>query len=123
MKKIILAVCLIFFSLNNGYSLPNFLTGSKSEIDKQETELSETSTRSDEGSIWSNSDTSEEGLFGGAKSDDDMKLYAPPPGEEGNPQKIAPMGSSDAVLLLLLGGFWFYWRRSKKEYFRKANVS
>jgi hypothetical protein len=60
--------------------------------------------KTDEFSLWEESERSfSEGGSSFFDKSDDWKLYAPPPGEEGNPQKIAPLGGSDLYFLLSAG--------------------
>ncbi|MCL1941963.1 MAG: hypothetical protein FWF54_00190, partial [Candidatus Azobacteroides sp.] len=55
----------------------------------------------------------------GISSDGDTKLYAPPPGETGNPQKIVtPLGNADVAVFLLLSfcaaGYYYVKRHNNK---------
>ncbi|MCL1942972.1 MAG: hypothetical protein FWF54_05425 [Candidatus Azobacteroides sp.] len=67
--------------------------------------FTEKKTKSDEAVIWEkNGQSFDSGQI--FSNDDDTKLYAPPPGENGNPQKIvAPLGNSDVAMLLLMSLF------------------
>ena len=79
--------------------------------------FTEKKTKSEEKSFWERSEDSpkESAFFAELISNDDDKLYAPPPGEPGNPQKIAPLGNIDIIALLLLSCFYsgYFYRRKK----------
>lgn len=89
--------------------------------------FAEKETKSEESSsIWGASEeSSSEGssFLDELISDDDNKLYAPPPGEPGNPQKIAPMGGSDVLTLLLMSVMFgiFVYRKRLNPIFSKRN--
>jgi hypothetical protein len=100
-----LVVSVVFFaSTVEIYASSNILSESEPASSGFTTEGK---TKTDESSFWeeSTSPLSEEGSSIFEKSDD-RKLYAPPPGEEGNPQKIAPLGGSDMFFLLSIGLFF-----------------
>lgn len=113
----LVGIALIFLFPSEMYAANIFF---ESDSDQKETVWFEKKVRSEERSFWerSEADISEkksisffEGLI--SEEDDEFKLYAPPPGEDGNPQKIAPLGSSGTILFLLLCCFWFVYRKRK----------
>ncbi len=125
MKELTLIFCVVFCSICSGYAASDIFSNEKLE-DKEDLQLlSEKKTKLDEDNLWETTSTfldekqDTESLF----KDDDRKLFAPPPGEEGNPQKIAPslpLGNNDIVVLLLLSVFSISYYSYKKRY-RQSN--
>lgn len=70
--------------------------------------LSEKENKIDEESFWEKlTDTSDgKNIIG---DEDDKILYAPPPGEDGNPQKITPLNNCDVIVFLLLSCMAYVW--------------
>ena len=106
--KIISAVLLISFtSLLKISASSIFFSESENELGSFSTDEK---IKTDEASFW------EEAVLllekddrPSSKSDDDFELYAPPPGEDGNPQKIAPLGNFDIIIFLLLSCMACIW--------------
>ncbi len=103
MKRIYVLLCTLLISM--GVANVNATCGIfESEENKEEEILTlqtEKESKIDKDSFWekiTNADSKTSIL-----SDDDKKLYAPPPGDPGNPQKIvAPLGSGEVIFFLLL---------------------
>lgn len=115
MKRISVVLCIAFFSFGIGHASVGLLINKKSN-EKTKMTLSDTKTRLDDADFWEkdNEDPDQEQAVKNQFSEDDWHLYAPPPGEDGNPQKIAPLGNYDIAALLLLSVLSLLYFRSKK---------
>ncbi len=111
MKRIYVVLCTLLLSMGAANATCGIF---EPEENKEEEVLSlqtEKESKIDKESFWEKVTGSED------KSsilDDEKKLYAPPPGETGNPQKIvAPLGSGDVIVFLLLSALsiFFYKKR------------
>jgi hypothetical protein len=105
MKRIGLLIGIILLFSPEGRCFSSFSDKTSDDDEKASVTLSEKKSIFDESAVWEKSDKlseskqSSENMF----SDDDNKLYAPPPGENGNPQKIVvPLGSADVTVFLLM---------------------
>jgi len=123
MKQICVILCTVLFSLGitgdvfgfaferQGFDKNNFVT-EKEDIIKEDSFWEKSS---DDVSISPN------GKNVTTESDDERRLYGPPPGEEGNPQKIVvPLGNDELPFFLLLsvlaiGFYCFRHSRLKKS--------
>jgi hypothetical protein len=110
MKKLRLLIGFLLIVNLEGKCLPVLLTD-KAPADKARDEIiirPEERTNPEEAVYWEESRKAEDpaginSFAGLLEKNDNDKLYAPPPGETGNPQKIvAPLGTGDVALFLLL---------------------
>ncbi len=116
MKRIYVLLCTLLLMM--GGANANATCGIfEPEENKEEEILSletEKESKIDKESFWekiTNSDSKTSII-----SDDDKKLYAPPPGEPGNPQKIvAPLGSGEIMFFLLLSVLTIGFYRKKRQ--------
>ena len=118
MKQIYLILCILFLSFGLGFAFTEAAQkGLKTEG------ISEKKSKLDEGSFWEDTDkvpTEKQGFNDLISSDDTPMLNAPPPGEDGNPQKIVtPLGDSDWLVMILLSvfsmGIYFVKKRNRCE--------
>jgi hypothetical protein len=96
----------ILFSAGAATASAGVLTAPASEKNREESSSSlftEKESKLDTDRFWEK--VSGSATYKNAVSDDDTKLYAPPPGETGNPQKILSLGNADVTAFLLLSFF------------------
>ncbi len=116
MKRIYVILCTLLLSMG----AINATCGIFEPEDNKEEEIltlqTEKESKIDKESFWekiTNADSKASII-----SDDDKKLYAPPPGEDGNPQKIvAPLGSGELAFFLVLSVLTvgFYRKNRQKQ--------
>ena len=116
MKRIYLILCILFLSFGLGFAFTEVnQKGLKTEG------ISEKKSKLDEGSFWEDTDkvpTEKQGFNDLIASDDKPLLNAPPPNEDGNPQKIVtPLGEDDWVVMIILSGLLLsgYLLRKKRK--------
>ncbi len=115
MKRIYVLLCTLLISM--GAANVNATCGIFEPEENKEEEIltlqTEKESKIDKESFWEKIISSDD------KSsilDDEKKLYAPPPGEPGNPQKIvAPLGSGEIVVFLLLSILTIGFYRKNKQ--------
>lgn len=105
MKRIYLLVCIVLFGVV-------YIDAGTVIWDEacSDTEQSEKKTTFDEKkiskkSVFWDADDKFEDIGSDFLASDDDRLYAPPPGDSGNPQKILSFGNSDVAVFLLLSFF------------------
>ena len=114
MKKVILLTLIVLYAFGNEVVLANYPANLKSGEKQEETQVDK-SSKLTTSSLWEKATPSKTDQFEDVESDDDTKLYAPPPGETGNPQKM-PLNGMDAAILLLLSGSYLLYRWRMKKY-------
>ena len=123
MKRIYIILCIVLFFGGRSHAAEAFFTAFEPEKKDSQTSLfSEKATTIDKATPM------DEDLFKGKDffdddkkiitNENDRKLYAPPPGEDGTPQKIiAPLGNGEMLFFLMLSvllvGYYFFFGRKE----------
>ena len=113
MKKVILLTLITLYAFGNEVVLANYPANPKPGEKQEETQV-EKSSKLATSSLWEKATTPKSDQFEDVESDDDTKLLAPPPGENGNAQKMPLNGMDTAILLLLSGAYMLYRWRTRK---------
>lgn len=94
--------------------------------EKEESFFSEKRSHTDKRNFWGEEDNSiyEDNIFESIADSDDPVLYAPPTGETGNPQKIAPLGAADVLILMIISFGWivYRFRKSGRKVLKKNRI-
>ncbi len=120
MKRIYVLLCTLLISMGavNMNATCDIFEPEENKEEEVLSLLSEKESKIDKESFWEEITNSESKTS--IISDDDKKLYAPPPGEPGNPQKIvAPLGSGEIAVFLLLSFFSAIFYCRKRPYIDK----
>lgn len=122
MRQIGVILCIAIFSFETAYAFDGFLSDKNTRLVEKERKSIFDAENKSEKFVFAEDidgetakDQSNDNI-----SSDDWGLYAPPPGEDGNPQKITPLGSSDVTVFLILSflsAVYFY----RKKLIKPAN--
>lgn len=94
---------LILILLAGTFSLMNLSAEIVDPDDRKELFRETPETKEMKSSVFWEKSGNEVIIGGSDISDDENKLYAPPPGKDtGNPQKIVPLGDTDMITFILL---------------------
>ncbi|MCL1943058.1 MAG: hypothetical protein FWF54_05865 [Candidatus Azobacteroides sp.] len=114
-RRIYPLILFLLYFTSGPESYGRILTDETKPGEPQKQELfTEKKTKFDDAALWETG--SKKTMSENISYDDDSKLYAPPPGEDGNPQKIVvPLGNSDVAALLLMSLFMAAYYSKKRH--------